>query len=156
MAEFWLLRHGDAEPYGSVSDAERKLTERGERQAVAAGRALRRLGIEFAAVLASPKVRARETARLLCAQLEIEPIEEPALVHDLSGAVALELLARYGPEARVLVVGHEPTLSQTVYDLTGGRVEMKKSGVAGIYVEGGSGYLLTLLRPKQLAALVRE
>src|ERR671917_585621 len=58
----WLLRHGDAAD-GSP-DAERPLTEKGERQARNAGQALKKLGIEFEACLASPKVRAADTARI--------------------------------------------------------------------------------------------
>ncbi|MGI8580538.1 MAG: SixA phosphatase family protein, partial [Solirubrobacteraceae bacterium] len=64
--QLWLLRHGDAEPHGARDDASRKLTEKGEAQARAAGVALASLGLEFDSVLTSPRVRARETARLAC------------------------------------------------------------------------------------------
>ena len=40
--QLWLLRHADAEPHGIRPDAERKLTERGKRQAHVAGVALER------------------------------------------------------------------------------------------------------------------
>ena len=40
----WLLRHGDAEDGGGKPDAERDLTEKGERQSRAAGGALKALG----------------------------------------------------------------------------------------------------------------
>jgi len=59
----YLLRHGEAEGAAS-DDAARRLTEQGERQALAAGMALKELGVEIDACLASPKVRARETARI--------------------------------------------------------------------------------------------
>ena len=49
-----LLRHGDAEP-GNGDDNARKLTPKGERQAVAAGEALAALGIEIDACLSSPQ-----------------------------------------------------------------------------------------------------
>ena len=64
----WLLRHGEAAD-GSP-DAERPLTEKGEEQSRAAGAALAALGVELDACLASPKVRAADTARLACEQLE--------------------------------------------------------------------------------------
>ena len=41
--QLWLLRHAEAEPHGTRADAERRLTERGESQARAAGIALARL-----------------------------------------------------------------------------------------------------------------
>jgi len=53
----YLLRHGDAEP-GDGDDAARRLTDKGERQAEAAGRALAVLGAPLVACLTSPKVRA--------------------------------------------------------------------------------------------------
>ena len=74
--QLWLLRHGEAVPHESKPDAERELTPRGERQAIAAGEGLAKLGLEFDACYTSPKVRARDTARLACEALNIEPIEE--------------------------------------------------------------------------------
>ena len=38
---------------------------------------------------------------------------------------ALELAAMAGDDQRVLVVGHNPDFEQVIYDLTGGRVELK-------------------------------
>ena len=68
----YLLRHGDAED-GDGDDAARRLTEKGERQARTAGRALAALDAKIDACLASPKVRAAETARLACQALGVEP-----------------------------------------------------------------------------------
>jgi len=60
----WLLRHAEAED-GSP-DSERPLTPKGEEQARAAGQAFRRLDLDVEACVTSPKVRAVETARLVC------------------------------------------------------------------------------------------
>ena len=61
--QLWLLRHAEAEPHGSRQDAERRLTERGERSR--GGRSRDRGGWEcaFEAILYSPKVRARADGR---------------------------------------------------------------------------------------------
>jgi phosphohistidine phosphatase len=138
-----LLRHGDAEP-GNGDDDARKLTPKGERQAVAAGEALAALRIEVDACLSSPKVRAAETARLTCRALGIEfeltdelrggPIDGPALA---------------AGRGTVLLIGHEPDFSSEIARLTGGRVKLKKGGLA--IVDGST--LLALLRPKELAAI---
>jgi phosphohistidine phosphatase len=154
--QLWLLRHGEAVPHDSKPDAERELTPRGRRQAEAAGIALAALSVEFAACYTSPKVRARETAELACAALNIEPEDAKSLADGFSRGDALELLLPHDADARVLAVGHEPTFSQVVHDLSGGRVDFKKGGVAAVRVERGSGELLVLMRPRELEALARS
>jgi len=140
----WLLRHGDAAD-GSP-DAERPLTERGEQESRTAGAALARLGVKVDACLASPKVRAAETARLACAELDGLDFElEPKLGGGPFDAEALA--AGLGDE--VLLVGHDPDFSMAVHSLTGAQVRMKKGGLAGIQ----KGELKVLLRPKELAEI---
>lgn len=151
--QLWFLRHGEAVPHESKSDAERELTARGERQSIAAGGALARLGLDFAAAYTSPKVRARDTARLACRSLNVEPAELNRLASGFDAQEALELLRGAEPDARVLVVGHEPDLSEVVHDLTGARVDFKKGGVAAVRVERGGGTLIALLRPRELESI---
>jgi phosphohistidine phosphatase len=139
----WLLRHGDAAD-GSP-DAERPLTEKGERQARHVGRTLARLGVKLDACLTSPKVRAAETARLACEPLGIEPQHEPKLA---GGPFDAEALAA-GLGDNVLLVGHDPDFSMAVHALTGAQVRMKKGGLAGVE----KGELMVLLRPKETAAI---
>src|SRR6185295_12668126 len=116
--QLWLLRHGEAVPHDSKPDADRELTPRGERQSIAAGEALARLGVEFAACYTSPKVRARDTARLACRSLNIEPVEEEVLADGFDRDDALALFHAHGDSDRLLAVGHEPSFSQVVFDLT--------------------------------------
>ena len=144
--QLWLLRHGEAVPHDSKPDQERELTARGERQALAAGAALARLGLELDACYTSPKVRA----------LGIEPVVEEAIGAGFDRDDAIALLRAHGDDARVLVVGHEPDFSQVVHDLTGGRVDFKKGGVAAVREERGSGELLTLLRPRELESIAPD
>jgi phosphohistidine phosphatase len=148
--QLWLLRHGEAEPHDARPDAERRLTDRGRDQARAAGRALAALKVEVHLAFTSPKVRARDTALLVCEALGVEPIEHPALASGFDGRAALELMAAAGEDQRVLVVGHEPDFSQVVYDLTGGRIDLKKGGIAAIRLDGSRGELIVLLRPREL------
>ena len=139
----WLLRHGDA-AQGSP-DAERPLTEKGERQSRAAGRALAALGVRVDACLTSPKVRAADTAKLAWEALGIEPQLEPKLA---GGPFDAEALAA-GLGDNVLLVGHDPDFSMAVHALTGAQVRMKKGGLAGVE----KGELKTLLRPLELSAI---
>jgi phosphohistidine phosphatase len=151
--QLWLLRHGEAVPHESKPDADRELTPRGERQAIAAGQGLAKLGLEFEACYTSPKVRARDTARLACEALNIEPVEEDSLADGFDREDALELLARHDEDARVLIVGHDPSFSQVVLDFTGARVDFKKGGVAAVNAGRARGELLALLRPRELESL---
>jgi phosphohistidine phosphatase len=140
----YLLRHGAAEDGEGKPDDARELTDKGRRQSEAAGRALAALGVEVDACLTSPKVRARDTARLACEQLGME-VEE---VDELRGGPfdAQQLATGRGD---VLLVGHEPDFSDEVARLTGANVKLKKGGLA--IVDGST--LLALLRPADLKAI---
>jgi phosphohistidine phosphatase len=142
----WLLRHGEAED-GSP-DAERPLTEKGERQSRAAGAALKAIGVQLAVCMTSPKVRAYDTARLACEELGggVEPTHEPKLA---GGPFDPEQLAAGLDEDDVLLVGHDPDFSMAVHAATGAQVRMKKGGLAGI----DKGELKVLLRPSELKAM---
>jgi phosphohistidine phosphatase len=135
-----LLRHGDAEE-GDGDDDARRLTAKGERQARTAGRALAALGADLDACLTSPKLRAAETARLACEPLGLEP----EVAEDLRGG-GFDSLALAAGRGDVLLVGHEPSLSDEVARLTGGRVKLRKGGIA--IVDGST--LMALLRPGDL------
>ncbi len=151
--QLWLLRHGEAEPHEAREDAARRLTPRGERQAREAGAALAALGVELTAAFTSPRVRALDTAKLACESLGAEPQVIEALSDGWSERDARELMAGFGPEDRVLVVGHEPDFSQVVHDLTGARIDLKKGGVAAVRLDGTRRELFDLLRPKELEAI---
>jgi len=151
--QVWLLRHGEAVPHESKPDFERELTPRGERQSVAAGQALARLGIELAGCYTSPLVRARQTAELACKPLNVTPQERDALDKDFDVETVLELLAEHGDGDRILLVGHNPSFEQVVLDLTGARIDFKKGGVVAVRMSGGRGELLALLRPRELESL---
>lgn len=141
----WLLRHAEAED--GTPDAERRLTADGEQDARAVGAALAVLGIELDACLTSPRVRARDTAVLVCEALGIEPVEEQAL---RGGPFDPAELAD-GRGESLLLVGHEPDLSAAVHRLTGAQVRLPKAGLAAI----DRGELKLLLRPSELRALAR-
>ena len=142
----WLLRHGDAEE-GSP-DAGRELTAKGEAQARAAGAALKRLGENIDSCVTSPKVRARDTARLACEPLGVDVTEDRRLEggpFDLGDVVA-------GRGDDVLLVGHDPDFSMAVHDATGAQVRMPKGALAGV----DRGELTAMLRPKELRALAGD
>src|SRR5271169_2833754 len=157
--QLWLLRHAEAEPHGSREDSARRLTERGEAQARAAGAALLALDAGFEEVLYSPKARARQTAELAL-EAHDPHVRERARAHEplasgFDAAAALELTGALAPDGRLLLVGHEPDLSTVVAQLTGARIDLKKGGLAVVRLEGAGGELALLLRPRELALIAQ-
>lgn len=151
--ELWLLRHGEAVAHGARPDSDRELTPHGEHQARVAGRGLLRLGLELDACYTSPKVRARETARIACEELGVNPETASLLAAGFDVRDCREILHGHDDGARVLLVGHEPDFSRLVGDLAGARIELSKGGVAAVLVDGSRGELFALLRPRELEAL---
>lgn len=165
--QLWLLRHAEAEPHGTRPDSDRRLTGRGEQQARAVGVAIQRLAVAFDGVLFSPKVRARATAELAAegwsAQQRALLCEHPPLAGGFDASQAIDALAEIPAEdGRMLLVGHEPDLSLTVGGLTGGRIDLKKGGLAVVRLEGRAprlgddgvvGELAILMRPRELALI---
>jgi phosphohistidine phosphatase len=141
----WLLRH--AEAADGTPDDDRRLTERGVTQAQDAGRALELLGVQIDACLSSPKLRAVQTAQYACAPLGVEVTMERRLAGEPFDAY--DLVTGLG---EVLLVGHDPSFSLTLHDLTGTQARMKKGGLAGI----SKGELVVLLRPSELSAIAGQ
>jgi phosphohistidine phosphatase len=160
--QLWLLRHAEAEPHGTRADAERRLTARGEQQARVAGVAIARIEPDFAALLYSPKVRARRTAELAAEAFSDQQrnllAEHAPLEGGFDAEQALAVLEQAAAERgdgalRVLLVGHEPDLSNVVAGLGGGSVDLKKGGLAVLRLQGAGGELVLVLRPRELSLI---
>lgn len=102
----WLLRHGEAQRF-APQDALRALTEQGRREVLESTAQLR--GRPLEAILASPYVRARQTAELVAETLGYPGVVEIQawLTPDSDPADALSQLFRR-PEGELLVVTHQP------------------------------------------------
>ncbi|MFL5822988.1 MAG: SixA phosphatase family protein [Solirubrobacteraceae bacterium] len=138
----WLLRH--AEAADGAPDDERPLTEKGATQADAAGRALLNLGEKIDICLSSPKLRSVQTAERAC-----EPLGVPVQVEPVLSGEPFDVHSLVAGLGNVLLVGHDPSFSMLLHDLTGAQSRMRKGGLAGIE----KGELVVLLRPKELAAI---
>ena len=119
----YIVRHAQAvAAEKSGTDAERPLTQRGVAQMHRLGHALRLAGVSPSAVITSPLARAEESAGILMQELgEMIRLEvSGALSPGRNGAEALAAIPqRHVPS--VMIVGHEPQLSEMVMLLvTGG------------------------------------
>ena len=113
-----VMRHAKAEGSAS-SDRARRLTDRGVRDAVAAGRWLAESQLVPERALVSSAARARATFDGVADGLGGTP--ELQVVDELYGADVVEVveLCRQLPEpvATALVVGHNPTMAELVQAL---------------------------------------
>jgi phosphohistidine phosphatase len=131
-------------------------------QARAAGIAIELLHSGFEQVLFSPKVRAHETAELAAEGWDPQQREllrvHPPLAGGFDAAQALDAISGIGADGRLLMVGHEPDLSHVIGQLTGGRVDVKKGGLAIVRLDvnpahPASGELVALMRPRELVLI---
>ncbi|MFN9635850.1 MAG: phosphohistidine phosphatase SixA [Synechococcaceae cyanobacterium] len=162
--ELLLLRHGIAEERGgAIPDAARALTPEGRERTEAVLRVLASRGLAADRLIASPLRRARETAELAVAAglaSALELAESLAPGGDSLAALPpwLEALpAAEGSRPRLLLVGHEPDLSDLATRLLGappGRLALRKAGLVALRLPSsarpGQARLHLLLSPRLL------
>lgn len=106
---FW--RHAEAIDLELVGDdMDRSLTPRGEKQAARMAAWLDRQLPDGAKVLASPALRAEQTAKALGRKIKICPALAPLATVDQ----LLELVQWPHGKGCIVVVGHQPTLGQAI------------------------------------------
>lgn len=155
--QLYFLRHGLADwpDWDPARDDERPLTDKGVAKMKAEAKAIKRLGPQLDAILSSPLVRARQTAEAAAAQLDMTVYEEARLSPGFDADRLRDILKGYADADAIMIVGHEPDFSQTIGQITGGRVVMKKGGLARVdldTIDPPAGKLVWLLPPKVLSS----
>lgn len=135
-----LLRHGRAEPGGPAGDHARRLTRGGRSALERLGARLEREGTRHDRVLASPLVRAAESAAAVLgafpAHAAVETLD--ALAPDSSPAGLLDALRGLGVAGgHVLLVGHQPLLGRLALLLTGTEAAFAPGSLVRIECPGG-------------------
>jgi len=121
MKTLWIVRHAKSswdEP--GLADYDRPLNKRGLRDAPEMGRRLAERGVQPAAIVSSPAVRAAATAHAIAEQLdfEIENIHWDEDIYHASVEELLDVISRFNsawPSA--MLVGHNPGLTDLVNQL---------------------------------------
>jgi phosphohistidine phosphatase len=161
--EIYILRHGIAVERGTSGhkkDSDRPLTLEGEDKMHQIAKAILGMELKFDLILSSPYKRAEQTANIVASELDEEVTFSEFLEPDGN---ALELIAEINDEKpqRVLLVGHEPYLSQLISVLTTGgsdaTIELKKGGLCKLTTDkltfGRCATLHWLLTPRLLREL---
>ena len=161
--EFYIMRHGIAVTRGSAGfsdDFKRPLTPEGKKKMQEITHGLCRLGFDVDWIVTSPLVRAVETAEIVAETLSSQvPIDfSDALRPGGSAETLIAFLAKHPNRKRVLVVGHEPDLSEMAARLIGaGRhahLAFKKGGCCLMtfdeFPPKGPGQLIWWLTPRVL------
>jgi phosphohistidine phosphatase len=119
----FLLRHAKSSwDDRSLADHDRPLAPRGRKAAKRIGAYLRREQIDIALVLCSSARRARETLDLVAPPGAIRIEQE---VYHAGADELLERLRRVPDEVdAVMVIGHEPAISELAVGLAGGGSEL--------------------------------
>ena len=167
MVRLYLVRHaiaGERSAARYPDDALRPLTPHGERKFRRAARGIRALVGEVECLLASPLLRAKQTAAILHQVAGMpKPGEEPALAPGHTSAQMLAALRGHNAKTLV-VVGHEPALGRLLTVCTAGAnakvsVRFRKGAVACVSFASAprvaQGTLEWLLQPKALRKLAR-
>ena len=168
MKTLLLLRHAKSGWDDPVArDFDRPLNPKGQRAAIAMGKHMKSLGLEFDLVAASPAVRVVETLAQVGSGYgsDLAPAWDKR-IYLASSATLLDLLHDFSDEAgTALMVGHNPGLEELVLRLVPGGplrgdVEEKfpTASLAEIEfhverwqdVEPGAGELTRFIRPRDL------
>ncbi len=165
--ELYLLRHAIAAPHGAAGyerDADRPLTAEGEKKMRRIAEGMQALDLSFDLILSSPFTRARQTAEITAKVFSAEKklkFTDHLAVGGGTKVLIDELNGKYGSLDSILLVGHEPSLSQLISLLISGdaglSITMKKGGLCKLTVEllrhGRCATLEWLLAPGQMTRI---
>ena len=151
----YLMRHGQASNMADT-DHDRPLTQKGRNRSESTARVLANLEIAPDVIFASPCVRAQETALIIADAVNV-PVTTSDLVNFSFDKDALEvLIGGMEPDAEVMLVGHNPSMSEVVEELTGASINLKTGAIACVDVDPDdleTGQLQWLVTSKIFAAV---
>ena len=146
----YFLRHGEADwPNWDGPDDERPLTERGKKEMRKVAKFLRELDIPLDDILSSPLPRARQTADIVADRFKLQVREQETLGGGFSVSGLKEIIQQYAVD-NLMVVGHDPSFTEVVGELTGANCKLSKGGLALVDLDEQEmkGRLLWLFPPK--------
>lgn len=121
VKELILMRHGEAEPGNSqTGDFNRNLTPAGENQVARLAELLRNNGQKVDLLIHSAALRGEQTAAILEKSIHPDKIISSRLIYKIGHLELLDLINQWDNSInKVILVGHNPTISFMVSYLTG-------------------------------------
>lgn len=163
--DIYFLRHASAgEPkMNPARDDERKLDKEGVEQSHTVGCALAALKVTLDAVISSPLPRASETAKIVAEEIghESKVLTDAALKPGATYDDFQELLHRHSGKHAVMVVGHNPSMTEFLNKLLMGdsasdAVELKKAAIAKVEKEGRKPAILKWFMPPKVVRAIQQ
>ncbi len=129
-----IMRHAKSDWSTKTTDHQRPLNQRGLEAAARMGALLTEMDLTPDLVITSTALRANTTAKLAAdaGGWDCEIRATDAFYEAGVDGVIAELRTLESGTARCLIVGHNPTLTGLVHQLTGGFVAMKTATVAAV------------------------
>ena len=162
----YFLRHANAgEPKLDPSKDElRPLDKLGIEQALSVGQMLAALDVKLDLVLSSPLVRALQTAEIVAGEIGQKDniFTDAALRPEASYENFLKLLHRYSNKEELMVVGHNPSLTEFLNKFLAGDegfrgTDLKKGAITKVEKAGaGRAILRWSMPPKVIRAIQKD
>jgi phosphohistidine phosphatase len=158
----YFLRHASAGEHfvNPKKDEKRALDKEGIEQCGFIGRALAALDTQVDVIVSSPLKRCTQTASLVGNEIGYEgKLQIDGGLRPQSGLADFrKVLEKYSRQEAIMVVGHNPNLSQflgSVISESGceASLELKKGGVAKVEMRRSSGTLQWCVTPRLLRTL---
>ncbi len=159
----YFLRHASAgtSKSNAAQDAKRPLDKEGIEQCSYVGRALASMDVQVDVIISSPLKRATKTASLVANEMghDGKLIFSPALAGEAKFDNFRQLLEKHAKQEAIMVVGHNPSLSQFLsLMLSGGAadkgVDLKKGAVSRVEWDSRQAAVLQwCLTPKAIRSI---
>jgi len=137
MKQIVFLRHGQAGT--AATDAEKRLTPLGIKQAEASAHRLKQAGFIPGIIISSPYARAMQTAeiarKVILDHKMVKITTEPAIAIQDSDSVIAAIYAALAEHDSLLLTGHVPLFEEIPYQLCGIAPRMKTGSFAWIEAE---------------------
>jgi phosphohistidine phosphatase len=153
----YFLRHASAGESlaNPVQDDQRPLDKKGIEQCGSVGHLLNGLKVRISAIVTSPLKRSTQTAKLVAEEIgyDAKPLLDGALAPGASFEDFRQLLRRNAKQEAIMVVGHNPSLSQFLSLLvTNGQfdkaVDMSKGCIVRVEYQDKQPMLSWMVTPK--------